>query len=442
LPTPRGGYHPDPPEDEDELYFIDYMANASSQDECEMCINFSQKVIEWGTGSARPGELEGEQCEILVRVHSLMGNSAAFENNEALPDDTGDPDAREEDLEDLQTFAYRFAHCIDYLQLGNESFGGAGGYMFRANEISGNCTWTGAPKEFNDLDSLGDGKLCQARAVDLVLDWQDEMMWAALRGSALAGRPLRMVTTGLLGLHVRNGYDAGNYDPPINHSGYTGFYVTDHVTEWANANQMYTDLHVHYTTVAQAFETIQKLVDTYDGDGSPWEVPDYKIAGEVGTTADFGEDGWWGEPNPNLPGISNLTSHARYFSGTSDPPELWENFINRWKSSSDFWQPSEGVTGFGVTEVLDELMGSEFSAVCWTCLQFGTAPNSKFFVEALRANRLRDDEFTNEPDGFTPLKDAYTTAGAGYYIDENFEPHTHCPCDEEIMCTDECQAYY
>ncbi|MCC6906715.1 MAG: hypothetical protein IT430_02125 [Phycisphaerales bacterium] len=426
--APHGGLHPEMPDGDD---YIDQIVDAAY---CTACSNFTHVIDDWGTGDARPSPLTGEQSEILVRVHSMMGNESGFGTNEGLPEDQN---ARDQALDDLQTFGYRFAHCIDYLQWGNESFGGSGGYLFREDDLTGNCTWTGAPKSFVEIGQLGGTTTCQTQAVDLVLAWQDEMMWAALRGSALAGRPLRMVTTGLLGRHVREGYDAGNAGTPESHPGFAGYYVTDQVSQWANSNQMYTALHVHYITVAQGLETIQKLVDTYQGAGSPWDVPNWRMATEVGTKADFPDpahnytgDTWWNEGTP-----SRTVVHNEFFKEGGEPGMLWEEFISDWEDFSDHFAS----TGFGVDDVLAEFADAEFAAVCWSCLQFGSHTEqtpSPFFVEALRADKLTDDEFTNEPNRFTPLKSAYVTEGAAYYIDDLvFTPHS-CACDSEYTCPD------
>lgn len=425
--APRTGLHPQDPEQEED-YYIDKMV-APSDPDCDNCENFTNLVDNWGTGDARPSPLTGEQCEILVRVHSMMGDEAGFGNNEGLPKNQT---AHDEALEDLMSFGYRFAHCVDYVQWGNESFSTSSGYMFRDDDLqNGNCQWTGDPKKFSELDD-GTSHTCREEAIGLVLAWQEDMMWATLRGSALAGRPLRMVTTGIINKNVRDGYEAGNAGDPESHSGYVGYYLTDTVTSWANENQMYFSMHTHYFTVAEAIEAIQKLVDTYDGAGSPWDVPNWRISTEVGAKADFVGDEWWDEGEPQ----SNKDIHNEFFEEQGEPGMLWEDFIGDWEEFSDHFAS----TGFGIDNVLDEFADSKFAAVCWSCLQFGShnPPDypSPFYVGAIRANRLTDDEFTNDPDKFTPMKSDYVTHGAGFYIDDTvFTPHD-CPCDVEHTCPD------
>lgn len=423
--APRDGLHPDGPEEGDEFY-IDQMV--ASTPDCEACQDFTELIVDWGTGAGRPSPLTGEQCEILVRVHSMMGNSAAFGNNEGLP---ANQTAHDQALEDLLSFGYRFAHCVDYVQWGNESFSGSSGYLFRQDDLENvDCQWSGDPKKFDELASLTGATDCQEEAVQSVLDWQEEMMWATLRGSALAGRPLRMVTTGIINKNVRNGYDAGNAQDPPSHPGYVGYYITSNVSSWANANQMYFSMHTHYFTVAEAIESIQKLVDTYNGAGSPWDVPNWRISTEVGTKADFDGDEWWDAGTPQ----SNKEIHNEFFEQNGDPGELWEDFIDRWEGNSAHFAS----TGFGIDDVLAEFADAGFAAVCWSCLQFGAhdPPDhpSPFFVEALRANKLSSSSFTNEPNRFTPLKSAYVTHGAAYYIDDLiFTPHS-CACSSQNTC--------
>lgn len=426
--APHGGLHPDGPEQQED-FFVDEIVGISSTPECEACQDFTDLIVDWGTGAGRPGTLEGEQCEILVRVHSMMGNDAAFGNNEGLPENQT---AHDQALEDLESFGYRFAHCVDYVQWGNESFSTSSGYMFRDDDLSGTgCTWTGDPKKFNELTDTSVGSACKEEAVGLVLDWQEEMMWAALRGSALAGRPLRMVTTGIINKNVRNGYDAGNAQDPTAEPGYIGYYLTNAVTSWANENQMYFSMHTHYFTVAEAIEAIQKLVDTYQGAGAPWDVPNWRISTEVGTKADFDADNWWTSGNPPF-----IDRHNEFMDPNGEPPAdyYWENLIDDWEDGSEHF----GATGFGIDDVLAEFADAGFAAVCWSCLQFGShnPPNnpSPFFVEALRADKLGDSSFTQRSDAFTPIKDAYVTHGASYYISDSvFTPHS-CACTSANTC--------
>ncbi len=426
--APHGGLHPDGPE-EGEDFFVDEIV--SSTPECEACQDFTNLIDDWGTGDARPSPLTGEQCEILVRVHSMMGDDETFGNNEGLPENQT---ARDQALEDLEIFGYRFAHCVDYVQWGNESFSASSGYMFRDDELqSTGCSWTGDPKKFDELDDSTTGYTCRQEAIGLVLDWQEEMMWATLRGSALAGRPLRMVTTGIINKNVRNGYDAGNAQDPPSHFGYIGYVLTDTVTSWANENQMYFSMHTHYFTVAEAIEAIQKLVDTYNGAGAPWDVPNWRISTEVGTKADFDDDGWWDELFQSR---ANRQIHNEFFKVNGNPGELWEDFIGRWEDFSDNFG-DVGDPGFRLDDVLVEFADAGFAAVCWSCLQFGshTEQNpSPFYVEGLRADKLTSDSFTDEPDRFTPLKAAYVTHGAAYYIDDLiFTPHS-CACSAANTC--------
>ncbi len=38
------------------------------------------------------------------------------------------------------------------------------------------------------------------------------------------------------------------------------------------------------------------------------------------------------------------------------------------------------------------------------------------------------------------MKTAYEYWGAGFYIDdEDFTPHSGCPCDSDITCTEVCE---
>ncbi|MCC6908587.1 MAG: hypothetical protein IT430_11635 [Phycisphaerales bacterium] len=388
-------------------------------DDCASCTGFHTAVTSWGTGEGRANE--NLTSEILIRVHSMMGPEE-FGDSEALPDPEA-PQEKQAALDDLRLFAYRFARCIDYLQWGNESFGGARGYRFREDEF--------------DCDSFDEGTLfqylpanCKALAVSAVQDWQAEMLWAALEGSALAGRPLRMTSCGISDGNVYNGYEA--QDPND-----AGRYLTTKVADWCNSNQAYFSMHVHYNEAQPALDAIQRLVDET---GAPWDVPNWRISTEVGAMADFQNDDWWLEEVDPF-GVTNIQIHQMFFWGTTNPPtgESWEDFINRWESDADRWNPVGLEAGFRIDDLFGEFNDADFVGLCWSTLQWdkgSVGQPSRFLVEGLRATQVRNDEdlfesgnYTNR---YTPIMEAYETTGATYKI-ANFAPHAF-GCDESEVC--------
>ncbi len=396
-------------EDED---WIEDIVDPTSGCDCEV---FYNAVHAWGTGEGRADE--DLTSEILIRVHSMMADDT-YEDYETLPDPSS-PDDHDEALAYLKDFSYRFARCIDYLQWGNESFGGARQYVFRGDEFNSACDFTTAPKAFSQLSDT-----CKAEAIDLILEWQREQMWAALEGSALAGRPLRMTSAGIFSSSVINGYDSNNH----------GRYLVTTVSNWCNDNQVYFALHNHYTSVTDATDAITKLVDTYSGSGAPWDVPNWRISTELGARADFSHD-WW-----SLNDDANRREFARFFlTGDGDPSETYESFVGGWLSDGDGQWDGNGA---GLDTVFDTYAESGFAAACWSALQWQTGTTwdtlSPYLIEGLRANQVRNDpdffQSGNYTNRFTPLMDAYIDEDAGgAYSINNFLPHEE-GCDVEEVC--------
>ncbi len=333
--------------------------------------------------------------EIVVWLRSTLNRTGYGWNqdNDVLPEDATQ---RAQILSDLHAFSHHYAHCIDYIQLGNEVFGGAGQYMFTDDELSNCGTWS-------DFEEWGDlSNSCKAAASPLVLDWLDDLMWAALEGSALAGRPYRIVSPGMLGSHVRSGY--GN-------SSTVAFQVIDGVSEWANDRQMFFDVHMHYESYSQFLETAQKISDNFAG--SPgWEVPERLVVLEWGPTA---SDAWVSANNGDY-------GKFREESGCEDPPsyEDWEEFVAAWKA--ELGGPWEG--DFYITTSLDDLADYGFHFVCYGPTGQNQNANLKYDMKCLWANRTCDEYITAE-DHLTPMTTEFIDAAEDHQI--TFGTRIACP---------------
>ncbi len=389
-----------------------------------MCSDFETAINRWGRGN---GTYERQRELIIWLRSSLVDNDLDYDY---LPEDPLEVDA-EDILEDIHEFAYRFAHCVDYIQTGNEVFGGAGGYKFYPENVpvcaSNNQSWTSGAKTFQELGYLDNACqqcTCQSEAVEKVLSWLDDQMWAALEGSALAGRPLRMIGPGIPSGIVEEGYNSA--------SRYRTLMTT--LTPWLNERQMYFDMHVHYFEVesnpGSATVVVQKLTDTYSGSSAPWEVPDRLVSLEMGPRANStwtsAEDGQFD------------TFHSdRGCSGSPpdccnvDPGETWEEFVERWRQAQ-----FSAYAEFGVSDVIDEMAAPggdpsvAFTAVCYGPTIMTPAEAMSYDMACLRANRVCDNTetitFTDDEDKFSDIKGYYETALLSYWI-EGFSIHdTDC----------------
>ncbi len=397
---------------EDEMWIED-IVDPSSGCDCETMFN---AVTAWGTGEGRANS--SLTSEVLIRVHSMMAGET-FDDYETLPDPSA-PEDREEALADLKNFAYRFARCIDFLQWGNESFGGARQYVFRGDEFNSACDFTTGTKAFSQLSDT-----CKQEAIELILAWQKDLMWAALEGSALAGRPLRMTSAGVFSSSVRNGYGENN----------AGRYFVTRLSEWSNENQVYLSLHNHYQTVADATDAIKKLVGLSPYTSPPWDVPNWRISTEVSAIADFDHD-WWTDTNN-----ARKKEFARYFfSDDGDPTESYEDFVTGWLTDQGGQWLGNGAR---LDTVFDTYAQGGFAGICWAALQWQTGSSwqdlSPYLIGGLRAVQVRSGAFfesTNQSNRFSPLKTDYEDENAGgKYNISGFEPHGE-GCNLEDVCPD------
>ncbi|MGH9897033.1 MAG: hypothetical protein ACREA0_34550, partial [bacterium] len=211
-------------------------------------------------------------------------------------------------------------------------------------------------------------------------------------------------------------------------STHVGRYVVTETIDMANANQMYVASHVHYISVSEASETITKLVDTYENPPlAPWDPPNWRVATELGITAD---------PTATFFTQNNgqrTTQYKQYFfPNIGDPEESWDDFIDAWTGTTgQFGQDGPQLDG-----IIDLFADSGYLVVCYGALQYDTgtvdAP-SVYLIEALRATKLRDEDFSEDPtDLFTPIRVMYENAASPYEI-TSFSPHTN-PCNPDDVC--------
>ncbi len=415
----------------DEEWIADII---SPQTDCTSCEGFYNGATNWGTGATRPSPSTNQQSEVLVRVHSMLGDyeQEGWGDSEGLP---ANDDVRALALSHLRTYAFRFAHCIDWLQMGNESYGGAREYLFRGSDLTGQgCTWSpsAGPRSFQEIGQIN-GAACQEEALHRVLDWQGEMLWEALEASALGGRPLRLTSAGVSHTGVREGFDCGA--SPVN-----CHLVTD-VADWCNRNQAYFSMHLHYVNVSHVQEAVEKLTNTYSGGTAPWTPPNWKVSTEIGTRANFA-DGWWSRTDFHLDN-TNAYEFRLYFNypenGSNEHPAVtYETFVAEWIGINTVHGGQWSGVGPRLDDVFDWLADGGFTAACYSARQYDigtyTQP-SPFLIEALLADGVRSSAYFNQGNGsarLTPIKTLYETAGGSHKIDP-FTPHSQ-PCDKCRAC--------
>ena len=394
-------------------------------DDCDACEGFHDALHAWG---AREGEPDREI------VLSARTNALDPDTGERLPVDLLPVNATEHDemLDDIATLCHRFCRCFDYFASGNEAFAGNGVFVF--DEGGGVFT----PIHLLDAADV------PAATAD-VLEWLAEQRQAALVGSALGGRPLRLFGPALVRSTILNGsYDGsgGGYGDPdgtltgANRSAYFLREIMEGVNVETNT---YTDVHVYYEAPADR-DGYDSLLDGFLGASAPWDEPNFVAALECAPKTSFD----WYNQNKNDLAEYRLTSDLTLPPGL---PNLYNTYVE------DFWRdvPADSDFGFDADEngtgdfdfngcVLD-LQNRGFAAVLYgVTFQFGDETDlehgaREFDCSAMVASKMKADWFeAGNTDQKTVMMTNVFIPVAEDYDWTPFDVHDAACCTEAIAC--------
>lgn len=366
-----------------EAYALEDILDPQAE-ECD----FRADIKRWGSDSGGR--------EIVIWLRSSL--ESQYTDYDFLPANQQDEDAI---LANLRVFGSTYARCIDWVQTGNEVFGGAGQYAFRQGELS--C----GQGLFSGLSSS-----CKAEAIEEILEWLDKQMRAVLEGSALGGRPLRMISPGVSHENVYNGYEAGSPTDP-------GRYLTTRVAEWCNERQMYFDMHTHWIALTMPSAAPDRLMGT-NGATPPWDPPNWAVALEWGPMVEQGSD-WYNENGDEFDKFHEDSGCDE------DPGYYWDAFVASWRTAQ-FGQGNP----FGMDDVLGAFRDAGFTVGCYGPTVMHSSPNFIYDIAAQIATQVCEDYLdpNRQPDPRATLcYDEYQdVATGGSYMISNFSPHgTPCP---------------
>ncbi len=311
-------------------------------------------------------------------------------------------------LANLHRFSYDFARCVDWIQLGNESFssadqssiyGGHGGYKIWAEEV-GDCWTTGAdPREFEDIT-------CPIPAIEAVQAWHYEQMWSILEGSALAGRPLRIIGPAIPMDTILNSYE----EPTT-----MGWKAIDRTAIWGNDYQVWFDMHARYLVRGDVADALTELLTYYPGGDTWWPPHSLRLVClELTPKLDVSLN-WWTGGGEDL-----------FYALMGDPEcdagyGTWDDFLIHPQSG---WHQAQfgSEVKFGWGDATGYLSGQRLTVVCYGSTIQLAVTDSLWDLPALRAQNACAENFQNNPDQFSPLKTYYETAAFNYQI-PNFDPH-------------------
>ncbi len=288
---------------------------------------------------------------------------------------------------------------IESTQTAYEVFGGAGGYKFYSGQTS--CTWIGGRgARFDQL--IND---CKLEGAVRVLDWFEAWMWSILEGSALAGRPLRIVGPAIPMDTIIN---------CISENSTMGWNAIDRTAAWGNNYQVWFDMHARYLVRGHVEDAVTKLLS-----GSPY-YPDWRLIGpyrtvclELAPKLKTDLTWWTGGGNAKfnrLMGIPDCDAG----NGT------WDAFL----VGQEGWNQAQfgNEVEFGWGDAVGNLFGQRFTILCYGSTLQWPVIDPPWDLPALRCQNACAENFPNNTPQFSPLKDYYEEAAENYQI-ENFDPH-------------------
>jgi len=393
-------------------YDVDANCFQSTVDTCKTLLGY----MEAWTGANGP-----KQRELIFTIRNPdpdVQNLGNFDEFEPVGSQK-----RADWLDGIRRFAYRWARCADYAQFGNEIYTGAGEYYFEAGDLASG--YTGEMSEIRIKSEL-------KQATADVVEWLAEQAESARIGSALAGRPWRIIGPGVGIGNVSFGAtgNAAQVDNmPANRwvgSPDAMAFALRELNIMLNDNRMYFDMHMHYTKVSDATKGLDDLQDTTKG-GWGLNVPDSVMILEFGPKGDTTKQ-WW---------TDNVNQFQKYYSPLGDDPDhLWDDFIKEDSQSYKGWEVSQygSVGDFSMASLLSQINNHQYAVVCYGPTLQGDNLDDVFAIAALRASKLGSKFYINDQlNFFSPIEGDYENAASTHQILVDFTPHAD-QCDPNVVC--------
>ncbi|MFG0329156.1 MAG: hypothetical protein ACF8PN_04585 [Phycisphaerales bacterium] len=361
----------------------------------------------------------GPACEWARNLFNGVGvehdNEIIFMTRNPHPTDSGHDvipvgTERDEKLDDMREFVRRFAYNIDAVQVGNEIYRGAGDMVIDSNALG-----LGACQGYVGEWSAIAGTECFEEATAAILVWLTDQTAAVREGSALAGRPLRVIGPALTNGMVTDGANGdlgswgngGTADAPAKSA-----YAVQQLILWANAHCVPLDIHLHYNHWATH---IYGPVEDIMNQGNPeWDVPNDMVSLEWGPEPKLGSGDWYQE---------HLETIRAYYSvGTT---------LANWNAELEEWLMDDQIDdALWCSELLDLLNSYQFHYACYGHVaQFGDSvtPNHFDLASIVPTAMVGANELTRH----TPY---YENAAANFVITSGWDPHPNPVSDNCPSC--------
>lgn len=319
----------------------------------EACETFCHAINRWGYNEINGNPLTDRQKEIIF---TFRVQDPTDEGSDYLPDAATQADI----LDDLRTFAFRYADFVDYVQLGNEIFSGengAGGVKVY-DYTCGETTYTGW---LNDMPGS-----CLPSACGDVITWMRLQARAIREGSALAGRPIQIISAGTAYEAARlaiEGDPTGELEPQVNAANRAAF-AFQCIVDAANADDWIVDVHYHYFDVEEAHDLVAADIDSGGLNGTAWPAPNQICALEYGPVPSNNVAGNWWTTAPQ--GLTGRQRAERFFDedSTNNPYSTWNLFVTDWVAQDNQNHPGNLPEDFLEDGFLD-LVGRGYRLICY-----------------------------------------------------------------------------
>lgn len=401
---PLGIHRPDFENSGDEDFYVNGILDSGQYSQCS---DFSGGVEHWAHIDEETGR------EIVLMLRSNFNDEDP--DHDYLPDpshvDLGQDVTKDDLLTNLHDFAYKFARCVDWIQLGNEAFSssnsqsiyaGHGGYEIYSDQLSGACWGGGQAREFKDIPMTSS---CLSDAIDAVVDWDYDQMWAILEGSALAGRPLRIIGPAVSMDTILSSFEDDST---------MGWHVIDRTAAWCNAYQAWFDMHARYLDR----DDVQMAWSDLTSGGIPgWSTPGiYEVVCmEMVPRVDDQLPWWTGGGHNRFNAMMDL-QHCDASNGDWN-----DTLIDGWKSAQF------GLfNNFALSDVVNNLGGDRITVICYGSTLQRSTIDPLWNLSALRAQNACSENFQNNSEQFSGLRGYWQTAAENAHIPD-FNPHPD-PC--------------
>jgi len=398
-----------------------------SQGTGSQCQDFWTVLDRWGFGDGH---------EVIVSVRSLR--EGGHKKHDMIP--IGAEQTTR--LRNMRVFSYRFAKMIDYLQFGNEVLGGTGHVFIQPNSNS-QIVHGGLINEVEPgtTDYLP-GSEYEA-SIDFMLDWYADQMEAARIGSALAGRPMRVVGPALQAHRTAAAWNADpndtTYDGTTDQEKITAQnnrarHLLEETARRDNDDRAIFDQHMYYLQSDDVTKAINHLLQL--DENRSWVIPKARTIFEWGPQVDKQEGSWWTD-TANAPPPNNETYPQidRYFITDEDPAMPWEDFVSQWLGVQMTRSDADLAT---VMNDLDDggfLHACYFPAVQEARNDMDLDNPSIWWVPCLDpASVIRDGFRITYPGNWSPLKDEFQNAAALHPVTP-FDPHA-----DQVLLDDACPS--